>query len=714
MRQNAALFSALVELAPTGVYVVDSQFRLQQINLRAKPAFAHVQPSVGRDFGEVMSLLWGPELGAQISAIFRHTMTTGEPYRSPRFAEHRVDLNEDKAYEWETQRITLPDGTHGVVCYFNDITEIEREKANLAFLATVNDDLLRLETADEVMNTIGPKICEYLKLGSGCFVEINEAADVSNVTHEWRRLDMPSLIGTYKLSDYLSEDFQTVLRAGNCFIVRDIVTDARTDAKKYAALRLHSFICAPLVSNGHWKGMFNLHDTKPRDWREDEINLVREMTARIWVRLGTGARGLDVAAERRIVCGADRGGSGRRVCGSIPSFACNRSTRWRCRLTKKWNRRSAALLTEVMHIQWGKEAGDALASIFRHTLDTGEAYVSPGYTDIRADLGEEKTYEWQTRRVTLPNGSHGVVCYFNDITERRRFEHALVEAKSAAESANRTKDEFLAALSHELRTPLNPRLLLASESADNLQLPEEVRANFDTIRKNIELEARLIDDLLDLTRILTGKMVLDRELLDVHYILVDALTTIQSDQQEKNIQMEVKLDASQSVVDGDAVRLQQVFWNVLKNAVKFTPGAGNIAVTTLNRNVDWLVIKIADTGIGMTANEVARVFKAFAAGRSRGGRAGRIALAAGFWAWRSPIILWKCMREKFRSKAPAGTRARFSRLNCPWSGKRTPDGKLNAGRRCEMFLQARTKRGRRFPFCWWRTMSSPAWCWRRC
>jgi PAS domain S-box-containing protein len=271
-------------------------------------------------------------------------------------------------------------------------------------------------------------------------------------------------------------------------------------------------------------------------------------------------------------------------------------------------------LTEVMHIQWGKEAGDELAAIFRHTLDTGEPYVSTGYSNVRADLGEEKTFEWQTRRVTLPNGSHGVVCYFNDITERIRSEQALMQAKTAAESASRAKDEFLAALSHELRTPLNPALLIASESADNHELPEEVRSHFETIRKNIELEARLIDDLLDLTRITMKKMVLNRNVTDVHRILVDALATVQADQLEKNILLEVSLDATPSLVVGDAIRLQQVFWNVLKNAVKFTPANGRIKVETAIGGDSQLLIKVTDTGIGMNADELARVFSAFAQG----------------------------------------------------------------------------------------------------
>jgi CheY-like chemotaxis protein len=145
-------------------------------------------------------------------------------------------------------------------------------------------------------------------------------------------------------------------------------------------------------------------------------------------------------------------------------------------------------------------------------------------------------------------------------------------------------------------------------------LSEEVRSNFEIIRKNIELEARLIDDLLDLTRITTGKMVLNRDVTDVHAILMDALATVQADRQEKNILLEVEMGAKPSLVNGDAVRLQQVFWNVLKNAVKFTPAKGRITVETAVDSDSKLSLKITDTGIGMNADEVARVFSAFAQG----------------------------------------------------------------------------------------------------
>lgn len=207
-----------------------------------------------------------------------------------------------------------------------------------------------------------------------------------------------------------------------------------------------------------------------------------------------------------------------------------------------------------------------------------------------------------------------------DITSSKRIEKELERARDEALAASRAKDDFLAALSHELRTPLNPVLLLASESAEDATLPASVRADFATIRKNVELEARLIDDLLDLTRITRGKLPLDMQPHDVHNILRDALATVQADCDRKAIAVSLKLAAANSLVVGDAVRLQQVFWNVLKNAVKFTPERGKIVVETrVGTDTGDLTVEIMDTGIGMTPSELERIFDAFSQGDHAGG-----------------------------------------------------------------------------------------------
>jgi PAS domain S-box-containing protein len=142
LRQNAALFFKLVDQAPTGMYVVDAGFRVQQVNALAEPVFRRVDPVIGRDFAEVASLLWGSDTGARVAAIFRRTLATGHRYVSPPFSEQRHDVHDGVAYDWEIQRVTLSSGEHGVVCYFHEVTE--RQRADRALLQS--EERVRLAT----------------------------------------------------------------------------------------------------------------------------------------------------------------------------------------------------------------------------------------------------------------------------------------------------------------------------------------------------------------------------------------------------------------------------------------------------------------------------------------------------------------------------------------------------------------------------------------
>ncbi len=221
---------------------------------------------------------------------------------------------------------------------------------------------------------------------------------------------------------------------------------------------------------------------------------------------------------------------------------------------------------------------------------------------------------------SLPSGEVvGFVGVMTDTTQRKRAEQDLESARDEALAASRAKDDFLAALSHELRTPLNPVLLLSSAAATDTTFPQEVRTIFETIHKNVDLEARLIDDLLNITRISRGKMALDQHPVDVHSALKDAIANVGADVAQKHLSLRFRFSAQESVVTGDAVRLQQIFWNVLKNAVKFTPEGGAITIHTTNPAGKQAVeITVADTGIGMTQEELARVFDAFTQGEHAG------------------------------------------------------------------------------------------------
>ncbi len=197
-----------------------------------------------------------------------------------------------------------------------------------------------------------------------------------------------------------------------------------------------------------------------------------------------------------------------------------------------------------------------------------------------------------------------------DITERKEIETRFLKAKEAAESASAVKDHFLAVLSHELRTPLTPVLAALSilQRAENL-----TRRQAETIeiaRRNIDLEVRLIDDLLDLTRINQGKISLDLKRVKIEPLISSAMEICRSEIEDKELQLSVSFEDSPHTIDADPRRIQQVLWNVLKNAIKFTPSQGRITVRSFSQD-GQVNVEIADTGAGFDPAKAERLFKPF-------------------------------------------------------------------------------------------------------
>ena len=216
-----------------------------------------------------------------------------------------------------------------------------------------------------------------------------------------------------------------------------------------------------------------------------------------------------------------------------------------------------------------------------------------------------------------------------EIDERKLVETALhdaiaslKEARDATERSSKAKDEFLAALSHELRTPLTPVLMAAAALRDDRRLPVDVREQLAMMERNITLEARLIDDLLDLTKISHGKLLFHAQPCDAHPLIDFALETVRDDARAKNICIDRAFAAQHSGLMADPARFQQVVWNLLRNAVKFTPSGGKITVRTsdeeMNDGERWLRIEVADSGIGIDPARLEQIFLPF----DQGGVAG--------------------------------------------------------------------------------------------
>src|SRR5215470_10155546 len=183
-------------------------------------------------------------------------------------------------------------------------------------------------------------------------------------------------------------------------------------------------------------------------------------------------------------------------------------------------------------------------------------------------------------------------------------------------AANAAKDQFLAQLSHELRSPLTPVIAMVGELEAEVPDSKPVKEALEVVRRNVELEARLIDDLLDITRISKGKLQLSFEPISIHQILQRAYEICREEIDAKNLEVNFGLRAVQTFVEGDPARLQQVFWNLIKNSVKFTPEKGHISIETLNPAPGKIEVRVIDTGIGIESETIDKIFDAFEQGQS--------------------------------------------------------------------------------------------------
>jgi signal transduction histidine kinase/ActR/RegA family two-component response regulator len=200
------------------------------------------------------------------------------------------------------------------------------------------------------------------------------------------------------------------------------------------------------------------------------------------------------------------------------------------------------------------------------------------------------------------------------MAERRQAEAAIEQQRATVEAANRTKDNFLAMLSHELRTPLTPVIaaldVLESAALDS----EEAKSSLAMIRRNVELESQLIDDLLDLTRIARHKMQMKFDELDAHVAIGNVAEICRVEADARKLRVHLNLRAGAHHIAADTAKFQQIVWNLLKNAIKFTPENGEITVSSSNPTPQLLVISVRDTGIGIEPDLMKRMFDPFEQG----------------------------------------------------------------------------------------------------
>jgi PAS domain S-box-containing protein len=272
---------------------------------------------------------------------------------------------------------------------------------------------------------------------------------------------------------------------------------------------------------------------------------------------------------------------------------------------------------ELMHLLWPSEYAEEIVRRFRQTLETGEPYGTHERREQRLDLGVTQYYEWQIHRITLHDEGYGVVCYFRDIS-------AHIHARTALEVADRQKDEFLAMLAHELRNPLAPIRNAVELISRMVPAESRIQSALGMTKRQVAQLTRLVDDLLDVSRITQRRIELKRRAVELPSMIAHAVETVEALLREKQLTVSITTSSYQTLyVHADPARLMQCIVNVLTNAAKYTDSGGAIRVQTGVLNAT-AIIEISDTGVGISPDLLPRVFDLFVQGdrtldRSQGG-----------------------------------------------------------------------------------------------
>ncbi|MEG4427442.1 MULTISPECIES: PAS domain-containing protein [unclassified Microcoleus] len=551
---------------------------------------------------------------AESWARWQECQITGEVYQ----LELRLRRAVDQMERWHLSRaVPIRDAGGQIVEWIGTNTDIhDRKQAQLneQFLSDLEVRLRQrinpAEMLSEAMNSLG----EYLKVDRCIWHEIDVEADRAIVQQDWHQSDLASTVGTYQISDFKTPELKALSMAGQTLVISDIANHPHTAHlfDNYGAVSIRALVDVPCLQEGRWVALLLVTSRVVRHWRPDEVWLMQEVVARLWTVI-LHARALHELHESEARF--------RALADNIAQLAWMTDAAggifW---YNQRWFDYTGTTLEEMRGWGWQKvhhpEHLDRVVEKFRRCIETEELWE-----DTFPLRGKDGSYRWFLSRAVPIRDDRGKVmrwCGTNtDITDRKvaeaERERLLAREKAAreeAEQANRVKDEFLAVLSHELRTPLNPIMGWAKLLQSNILTPQKQRYALETIERNAKLQTQLIEDLLDVSGILQGKVSLNIAPVDLAEVIGAAIETVRLAAQVKSIQISTQFAPHLGPVLGDAGRLQQVVWNLLSNAVKFTPPSGKIEVV-LDR-VDTLAqITVTDTGKGIEPDFLPYVFDYF-------------------------------------------------------------------------------------------------------
>ncbi|MEN3274989.1 MAG: hypothetical protein V7631_779 [Massilia sp.] len=495
----------------------------------------------------------------------------------------------------------------GMYCTVMETTSRMQTERRAALELKLSDALRPLSSPADVLATASALLGEELGLSRAIYAQVDAEAGSFTVQHQWTARDTADLSRATWMLDDFGPAIASVLRAGDTLIIEDAALDPRAAfPARYREERIGAVLTVPLVRDGRLAAFLSLNRTDACSWSESDVRFTRETAERTWAALDAALAQAELRAERdrsRYLFDTMLEGfslmapdwtiqsmnaEGLRICHKTAEEVVGRN---------HWE-----LFPEVH----GTETGAMLYRAMDERVAGAVEYRLPeidgrgGWNEIRA----------------FPIQDGGIAVFFRDITDRKLAEARLKEA-------DQRKDEFLAMLAHELRNPLAP--ISAAAQLLDLGTPNEVRVRQSSaiIGRQVRHMTRLVDDLLDVSRVTRGLIELDKATLDVRAIVDEAVEQVRPQLMGRRQHLTVHLPASPLATVGDRARLVQVLANILGNAVKYSPEERAIAIHARADN-EMLVLSVADQGIGMDSELTERAFDLFtqakrSSDRSQGG-----------------------------------------------------------------------------------------------
>lgn len=487
---------------------------------------------------------------------------------------------------------------------------LQSNEARYRFLAELAE-LARTSTdAEQIIRSVTARLARQMLVTHCAYADVQDDGEHFTIRYDYAAPGVASIAGDYVLSSF-GERIAGLLRTGRSIVIRDVRRDFAADAEAFLALGVQATICCSLIREGHLVALMAVHQAEPRAWTEAEITLVEAAVERSWtyIERASAIKAL-TESEARF----------RELADVLPQIIWTALPDGRVDYFNRfWYQYTGLDGSTPLDGQWRAAAHPEDVEINFADWEVAIREGAP-YQGVCRLRRQDGSYRWHTgRSIPIRDEAGRIVRWLgtniDDHDHRILYEQnqqLLASERSAraeAERASQVKDEFLATLSHELRTPLNAILGWAQVLTSSSK-PEDLAVGLGTIERNARSQAQIIEDLLDMSRIISGKVRLDIRRVDLPGIIQASIDTVLPAAQARGVRIVTEFDPLDHPLDADPNRLQQVFWNLLSNSIKFTPRGGVVQVILRQPN-SHVEVSVEDTGEGIAPDFLPHVFDRF-------------------------------------------------------------------------------------------------------